>query len=81
MFHNFFIYSSVDEHLGCFHVLAIVNSAALNNGIYVSVSICFLKVYALEKGITTHCSTLAWKMPWTEQPGGLQSVGVAKSRT
>ena len=38
MYHNFFIYSSVDGHLGCFHVLAIVNSAAMNIGIHVSVS-------------------------------------------
>ena len=28
-----------------------------------------------------HSSTLAWKIPWTEEPGGLQSLGVAKSRT
>ena len=28
-----------------------------------------------------HSSTLAWKIPWTEEPGGLQSRGVAKSRT
>ena len=28
-----------------------------------------------------HSSTLAWKIPWTEEPGGLQSMGVAKSRT
>ena len=39
MYHNFFIHSSVDEHLGCFHVLAIENSAAINNGIHVSFSI------------------------------------------
>ena len=39
MYHNFFIHSSVDGHLGCFHVLAIVNSAAKNNEIHVSFSI------------------------------------------
>ena len=39
MYHNCFIHSSVDGHLGCFHVLAIVNNAAMNNGIHVSSSI------------------------------------------
>ena len=39
MYHNFFIQSSVDGYLGCFHVLAIVNSAAVNNEIHVSFSI------------------------------------------
>ena len=29
----------------------------------------------LEKEITTHSSTLAWKIPWMEEPGGLQSTG------
>ena len=29
----------------------------------------------LEKGMATHSSVLAWKMPWTEEPGGLQSMG------
>ena len=35
----------------------------------------------LEKAIAPHSSTLAWKIPWVEEPGGLQSMGVAKSRT
>ena len=34
----------------------------------------------LEKEIVTHSSTLAWKMPWTEEPGRLQSMG-SQSRT
>ena len=38
MYHIFFIHSSVDGHLGCFRVLAIVNSAGMNNGIHVSFS-------------------------------------------
>ena len=39
MYHNFCIHSSVDEHLGCFSVLAVVYSVAVNNGIHVSFSI------------------------------------------
>ena len=29
----------------------------------------------MEKAMATHSSTLAWKIPWTEEPGGLQSMG------
>ena len=31
---------------------------------------------ALEEGMATHSSTLAWRIPWTEEPGGLQSIGL-----
>ena len=38
IYYTFFVHSSVDGHLGCFHVLIIVNSAAVSNGILVSFS-------------------------------------------
>ena len=34
----------------------------------------------LEKGIATHSSILAWRIPWTEEPGGLQSMGSQRVR-
>ena len=34
----------------------------------------------LEKGMATHSSILAWRIPWTEEPGGLQSTGSQRVR-
>ena len=34
----------------------------------------------LEKEIATHSNTLAWKIPWTEEPGRLQSMGLQRVR-
>ena len=34
----------------------------------------------LEEGMATHTSTLAWRIPWTEKPGGLRSIGSQRVR-
>ena len=38
MYHSFLIHSSADGHLGCFHVLAMINSAVMNIGVHISLS-------------------------------------------
>ena len=48
--HNFFIHSSVDGHLGSFHVLAIVNSATMNSSVHVSFSIMVFSGYMPNSG-------------------------------
>ena len=51
MYHSFLIHSSADGHLGCFHVLAIINSAAMNIGVHVSLSDLVSSVYMPRSGI------------------------------
>ena len=51
MYHSFFIHSSVDGYLGCFHLLTIVNSAATNIGVHVSFSVLVSSGYMPRSGI------------------------------
>ena len=51
IYHIFFIHSSVDGHLGCFHVLTPVNSAAMNIGVHIFLWIIFLSGYMPRRGI------------------------------
>ena len=102
MSHIFFIHLFVSGYLGCFHVLATVNSAAMNIGVHISFQIRVFLAYVpgsdivesydnctfsllknfhtvfLEKAVATHSSTLTWKIPWTEEPGRLQSMGLLR---
>ena len=51
MYYIFFTHSTVDGHLGCFHVLTIVNSAAVNVGVHVSFRTMFFSGYMPRSGI------------------------------
>ena len=50
--YHYFIHSPVDGHIDCFHVLAIVNSAAMNKGIHVSLSVLVFSGYMPKSGIS-----------------------------
>ena len=51
MYHSFLVHSSVNGHLGCFHALAIVNSATVNIGVHTSLSVLVSSMYMPNSGI------------------------------
>jgi len=70
MYHNFFIHSSVDGHLGCSHVLTIVNSAAVNIGVHVSSSISLIYVECRKMVLMNLSAGQQWRCRHREQTCG-----------
>ena len=71
----FFMHPSVDGPFSHFRVLAGDNSTAVNTGVQVS-----FRNRVLSRCMAPHSSALAWKIPWKEEPGGLQSMGSLRVR-
>ena len=63
--------------------LGISQPEGLSQSARTKFSLLYIYIYIyredpLEKGMATHCSILAWRISWTEEPRGLQSVGLQR---
>ena len=61
--------------------MLVVNNTPANAGYLKDVCIILGWEDPLEEGMATHSSILDWRIPWTEEPGRLQSIRVAQSQT
>ena len=72
MYHNFFIHLSFNGHLGCFHFLAIINSAAVNTGVHVVFSMIVSSGFMPSSGLVGHMiigGSVTWYSYYAEQYG------------
>ena len=56
------------------------NSSSAKVEIYLKLKYKYILIWYMEKAMATHSSTLAWKIPWREEPGRLQSMGSLRVR-
>ena len=56
------------------------NSSSAKVEIYLKLKYKYILIWYMEKAMATHFSTLAWKIPWMEEPGRLQSMGSLRVR-
>ena len=64
IYHVFLIHSSIDGHLGCFHILAIVNSAAMKTALHVSFGIMFFSRFMPRSGIARSYGSSIFTFLW-----------------
>ena len=76
IYHSFFIQSSVNGHLGCFHALAIVNSTSMNNRIHVSLSILVSSGYMPRVGLLDHMVVLFLVFKGISIPPSIMAVSI-----
>ena len=66
---------------GASQVVLVVKNPSADAGVIRDVGSILGQEDLLEEGTATHCSILAWRIPWTEEPGGLQSMGSQRVTT
>ena len=64
----------------CSLVVLVIKNPPANVGDIRDLGCTLVREYFLEKEMATHSSILAWRIPWTEEPGGLQSMGSRRDR-
>ena len=66
--------------VGIFNFFALKMLLSLSNNSKSTTVFGFPSAYNVEKAMAPHSRTLGWKLPWTEEPGGLQSMGLRRVR-
>ena len=77
---NHLITGHLKDFLGASQVALVVKNSPTNAGDTRDMVLIPGWGRSLEKGMATHSSILTWRIPWTEEPGGLQSIALQRVR-